>query len=458
MIINTLICINQKKGKKYPKTDKIALLSQVLDVPYDNMVSLKLDKNLAPLGEILKSKILKEIPLDLFGIQEADLIDIISNAPAKVNAFISTLIKIAQNYNLSRESFFLAALRSYQEAHNNYFEDIELSVEKFAKAYQIDLDKKIKSSDLEEILLEEFDYKIINNGLASYTNLTELRCVFIPKTNTLLLSDTIDESQKTFIFAKELAYNFMNLKERLYTFSWIKFETFDQVLNNFMASYFAGALIIPKKAIENQLKTFFEEEKWNADYFNKMIVHFTDSPETYYQRLTNILPKLFHFKNLFFLRFTNKNGENRYKLSKELHITQQQPPTANETHERYCRRWVSIDILNRVAENEIISDIQISNYPNNELSYLVISSATKDPFKENHNRSISIGLLISPLLTSKINFINDAGIISKKVGVTCERCPINDCEVRVCEPTELQKIAKNEEIAKTVQQLITDYS
>jgi len=447
-----------EKGKKYPKTDKIALLSQVLDVPYDNMVSLKLDKNLAPLGEILQSKILKEIPLDLFGIQEADLIDIISNAPAKVNAFISTLIKIAQNYNLSRESFFLAALRSYQEAHNNYFEDIELSVEKFAKAYQINLEEKIKSSDLEEILVEEFDYKIINNGLASYTNLTELRCVFIPKTNTLLLSDTIDESQKTFIFAKELAYNFLNLKDRLYTFSWIKFETFDQVLNNFMASYFAGALIIPKKAIENQLKTFFEQDKWDGDNFNKMIMHFTDSPETYYQRLTNILPKVFHFKNLFFLRFTNKNGENRYKLSKELHITQQQPPTANETHERYCRRWISIDILNRVGQNEIISDIQISNYPGNDLSYLLISSATKDPFKENHHRSISIGLLISPLLTSKINFINDPKIKAKNVGVTCERCPIADCDVRVVEAIELQKIAKNEEISNTVQQLIKDHS
>ncbi len=447
-----------EKGKKYPKTDKIALLSQVLEVPYDNMVSLKLDKNLAPLGEILQSKILKEIPLDLFGIQEADLIDIISNAPAKVNAFISTLIKIAQNYNMSRESFFLAALRSYQEAHNNYFEDIELSVEKFAKAYQINLEEKIKSSDLEEILIEEFKYKIINNGLSSYTNLTELRCVFIPKTSTLLLSDNIDESQKTFIFAKELAYNYLNLKERLYTFSWIKFETFDQVLNNFMASYFAGALIIPKKAIENQLKTFFEQEKWDGDTFNKMIARFTDSPETYYQRLTNILPKVFHFKNLFFLRFTNKNGENRYKLSKELHITQQQPPTANETHERYCRRWISIDLLNRVEKNEIISDIQISNYPENDLSYLVISSATKDPFKENYNRSISIGLLISPLLTSKINFINDANIKSKKVGVTCERCPIADCDVRVAEAIELQKIAKNEEISKTVQQLLTDYS
>jgi hypothetical protein len=40
------------------------------------------------------------------------LIDIIANAPAKVNAFISTIIEIAQHYNLTRE--FLLALRSYQ--------------------------------------------------------------------------------------------------------------------------------------------------------------------------------------------------------------------------------------------------------------------------------------------------------------------------------------------------------
>ena len=98
-----------EKGKKYPKTDKIILLSEKLDISYDHMVSLKLDNNLAPIGEILKSGILKEIPLEIFGIQENDLIDIIANAPAKVNAFISTIIEIAQHYNLTRESFFLAS-------------------------------------------------------------------------------------------------------------------------------------------------------------------------------------------------------------------------------------------------------------------------------------------------------------------------------------------------------------
>jgi hypothetical protein len=54
-----------KTKRKYPKTDKIILLSEKLEVSYDSMVSLKLDNNLA-IGEILKSGILKEIPLDLF--------------------------------------------------------------------------------------------------------------------------------------------------------------------------------------------------------------------------------------------------------------------------------------------------------------------------------------------------------------------------------------------------------
>ncbi|WP_375241386.1 helix-turn-helix domain-containing protein, partial [Polaribacter sp.] len=246
-----------EKGKKYPKTDKIIILSEKLDVPYDNLVSLKLDKNLAPIGEILQSKILKEIPLDLFGIKENNLIDIVANAPAKVNAFISTIIKIAQNYNLTRESFFLASLRSYQEAHSNYFEDIENDVEKFAESYHLNLNKRITSIDLEDILTEEYGYTINDKELRKHENLGELRNIFIPQKKILLIDSTISEAQKTFIYAKELAYNYLNINDRLFTFPWIKFENFDQVLNNFIASYFAGALIIPRKSLTEKLTQFF---------------------------------------------------------------------------------------------------------------------------------------------------------------------------------------------------------
>ena len=449
-----------EKGKKYPKTDKIVKLSDALEVPYDHLVSLKLDKNLAPIGDILQSKILKEIPLEVFGIKESNLIDIIANAPIKVNAFISTLIKISQHYSVSRESFFLAALRSYQEAQNNYFNEIEDQVEKFAKAYHLDLSKQISTAELEEILTEEYQYTINNEELSKHSNLEELRSIYITKKKVLLIGKKIDESQKRFIYAKELAYNYMNIKDRLFTFPWIKFEGFDQVLNNFLASYFAGALLIPKDRLTNELKSFFQKKTWNQDTFTELMLTFTNSPETFYQRLTNILPKQFHFKNLFFLRFTHEAGSSLYHLTKELHITQQQAPRATESKEHYCRRWVSLRTLDELAKEpkkKHFFEAQTSDYPDSKSQYLVLSSATADPFKKGIYRSVSIGMLISPHLKKHINFLNDPSIITKKVGVTCETCAIKNCQERAAQPINLDKKERHKEIEQKVNHIIDSF-
>jgi hypothetical protein len=53
-------------------------------------------------------------------------------------------------------------------------------------------------------------------------------------------------------------------------------------------------------------------------------------PESFYQRLTNILPPV---KNIFFLRLSHKRGADTYQIKKELHITNQQEPHANEMNE-----------------------------------------------------------------------------------------------------------------------------
>jgi predicted transcriptional regulator len=448
-----------ENGKKYPKPDKIALLSDKLDVPYDQMVSLKLDKNLAPIGDLLRSKILKEIPLDLFGIKESNLIDIVANAPAKVNAFISTIIKIAQHYNFRKESFYLASVRSFQEANNNYFDELEQSVLKFVKAYHIDLNQEISSKELEEILVEEYGYIVKGNELSKYEALGTLRSVFVPKTKTLLLTNEIDESQRTFIYAKELAYNYLEFKERLYTFPWIKFDTFDQVLNNFYASYFAGALIIPNAKITDRLNEIFEKDTFDTKLFLNAIDTFNASPESFYQRLTNILPKEFNIQNLFFLRFTYKAGSEKFHLKKELHLSHQHSPHANETNEHYCRRWVSLKVLKDLSENKKDHefDIQISDYQNDGMKYLVLSSATKDPFNENYYRSISVGLLINKQLQRKIAFLADPNIKTQDVGVTCERCAITGCAERQVPSVFLDKEAKNIKIEMIVDELNTKF-
>ncbi len=449
-----------EKGKKYPKTDKIILLSEKLEVSYDNMVSLKLDNNLAPIGEILKSGILKEIPLDLFGIQENDLIDIIANAPAKVNAFISTIIEIAQHYNLTRESFFLASLRSYQEAHTNYFEDLEEKVIQFFKSFHVNMEVQISIEELTAILIEEYGYTIEELVFSEQDQLGDLRSIFVSKSKTLLLSKDIDEPQKAFILAKEIAYNYLQITERLYTFSWIKFDNFDQVLNNFYASYFAGALLIPRQRLIDELNIFLSKSDPKPQEMVALMNGFNVSPESFYQRLTNILPKDFQLKNLFFLRLSHQIGTDTYQIKKELHITNQQEPHANEMNEHYCRRWVSIRTIEESLKQQKshFFDAQISSYENSKNEYLVFSSATPDPFKTNCIRSISVGILITPGMKKKFKFMDNNLLKKQVVGVTCETCAVKDCMERASPPIHLEQKMRNENTDLIVQQFMSKFS
>lgn len=449
-----------EKGKKYPKTDKIIKLAETLEVPYDQLVSLKLDKNLAPIGEILQSGILDEIPLELFGIQQSDLIDIIANAPSKVNAFISTIIEIAQHYNMSREGFYLASLRSYQEAHNNFFKDLEDNAIKCANTYQLSLEGKISSKELEEILIEEYGYTINPSGIPKQEELENLRSVFVPSTKTLLLSDRVDEAQKTFIFAKELGYQYLEITDRPYTFSWIKYNHFEEVLHNFYASYFAGALIIPRAHLGEQLKAWFKASSFSEKAFHDIMNMYNASPESFYQRLTNVLPKDFGMQNVFFLRFTHKKGGEKFNLVKELHITHQQQPRSNEVNEHYCRRWMAIKTLQRTANEDLTYafDIQISDYVDTDQRYLVFTSATKDPFKTGFYRSIGIGFLISSSLEKKIEFVNDTNIAKVKVGVTCETCSLLDCDVRKAPPKRLHQKEKYKRTSLLVEEIMKQHS
>ena len=322
-----------ENGKKYPKHDKIAQLATALNCNYNDLVSTKLDKSLSPIVEIIQSDFFKEIPLDLFGINKNNLISIISDAPKKVTAFVNTLIEISKNYNLSKERFYFAVVRSFQELYDNYFPEIE---EK-ASAYSIEnkIPYKPNSADLEIILTEKFHYEIRNVDFEKYGATGKLRSLYIPEKRLLLLNELLDEDQKTFIFAKEIGYNVLNLNPRPNTYSWLDFTSFEELLSNYYASYFAGCLLIHKGILTEKISQFFKSEDWEPENFENLIEEFTNSPETFYYRLTNILPQEHGIKDLFYLCFTKKKNSDKLEILKELHLNQQQAPHANATNEHY---------------------------------------------------------------------------------------------------------------------------
>ena len=437
-----------ENGKKYPKHDKIAQLATALNCNYNDLVSTKLDKSLSPIVEIIQSDFFKEIPLDLFGINKNNLISIISDAPKKVTAFVNTLIEISKNYNLSKERFYFAVVRSFQELYDNYFPEIEEKASAYSTENQIPY--KPNSADLEIILTEKFHYEIRNVDFEKYGATGKLRSLYIPEKRLLLLNELLDEDQKTFIFAKEIGYNVLNLNIRPNTYSWLDFTSFEELLSNYYASYFAGCLLIHKGILAEKLSQFFRLEEWEPENFENLIAEFTNSPETFYYRLTNILPQEHGIKDLFYLCFTKKKNSEKLEILKELHLNQQQAPHANATNEHYCRRWIAVKNLMILKENETVTDAQISHYKDSGLTYLVLSTSQKNPFSDGTNRSYCLGILLNSNSLKKINFAKSDRIKTVNVGVTCEVCSIPNCEVRQAPPVRLEKEIFNENMKKSI--------
>lgn len=450
-----------EKGKKYPAEDKIERLAKHLEVDREWLQSEKLDKKLAPVSDLLESGILKELPLEMLGLELSKLLELLSNTPSKLNAFIRTLIEITRNYNLRVETFYFSVMRSYQEIHDNYFESLEAHAERFLKKHRFDLAKPITSGMLAKVLKRDFGYTIVNDGFSGDPHLADLRS-YVKKgrtRTTLFLNKDLSESQKAFIYGREIGYCYMALEARSYTSTWVEISSFEEVLNNFRASYFSNAIFLHKTQFLKDLKAFLSRPDWNENVLFTTLSRYNCTPEMLLQRLTNLLPKYFGLKELFFLRFTNVPGTQKYELSKEMHLGGIRDPRGTVLQEHYCRRWMFIDILDRMAErqksgtyhNEVMGGGQVAAYFDSKDAYMVFSIA-RPLFPTPHvNSSLTLGIKLDAKTRAKIAFVKDASIKSRLVHNTCERCPAQHCKHRSAPPTvwlENEKLRKRKELLK----------
>ncbi|WNJ18133.1 XRE family transcriptional regulator [Pontibacter sp. G13] len=452
-----------EKGKKYPKTDKIIALAQALGVSYDQLVSLKLNKKLAPIAELLNSGFLESLPLDLFGLEASTLLELISSAPTKINAFISTILKIARNYEMSQENFYFAALRSYQEMHDNYFEDLEGAVDAFVKEFDMKVQPPVSIDQLSKILTESYGYTIDSTTLDEHPELQQFRSVFSEGKKHLYINSNLSETQQAFQLGKEIAFHYLNLNPRPHTSNLYKVRSFDEVLNNFKASYFSVALLLNRHLFLQDMNQFFEQEVWKPDGFLAMMQRYQASPEMFMHRLSNLLPKYFGIDNFFFLRFNDylDMPKDNFHITKELHLSQLHNPHKNDLMEHYCRRWVSIRILEQLKSPEYneqssryLIDAQRSKFIGTKNEYLCISLARPNTPTPNTNVSVTLGIQVDNDSRKRIRFMDSDAIIVKEVNSTCERCPLTDCAERIEEPTIVQKIDEQAAIAHKLDALL----
>jgi len=427
-----------EKGKKYPKPEKILSLARALGTSFDSLVSLQLGKQLNPIEGILRSGILADIPLEVFGVSSGSLLEMMSEAPERFSALIETVGTIARRFDVRLEHLLLAAIRSYVEQHRNYFEELEQAAEQFRAANPWAAGPAPDLGALRAHLVEKWGYSIDETTLASSHELRELRSVSIGgKRPRILLNPKLVAWQKAFLLAREIGCRELGIDEAISTSPYVKVESFQQLVNNFRASYFAGALLLDRSLLVADLRSFLARDRWNGEGLVSILAKYTSTPEMLFHRLSQILPKFFGLEQMYFHRIDHRCGTQVYTLGKELHYQRMPGTHSIGISEHHCRRWISIQLLGeldqRQARGEMpaaLPGVQRSRFHQSSDEYFNIALAHPHSLAPDSSSCVTIGFVLSDSFKAAVRFWDDPTIPRVVVNETCERCSLVDCEER----------------------------
>ena len=450
-----------EKGRKYPKTEKIFQLAEALDTSFDDLVSLKLGQRLNPLATLLDSPMFRDLPLRLFGISQSDIFELMTRAPVEVATLVQTLVELARGYDMGVEQFFHALLRSYQQAHDNYFDDLETLARECAQELAIGPGGS-GLARLCEVLEREYGVQVLADGLAGQPELAGVRAVLSAEPERLLLNPALEPSQRAFQAARELAFRRLKVKERSRVSPPPHAESFDEVLNDFRASYVASAIVLPEQPMVEALRGFFALPQWDPQAFAQLIAERGVSAEMLFYRMSQLIPRHLGLGQIHFLRFSEPLADN-YHLTKQLNLSGVLIPTGIGLHEHYCRRWLSIQVLRDLQRQRTEGDgdapvigAQISNFMNSDAQFFCIAAAVPQTLNPAAGISLTLGFRVTPQLRRKVKFLDDPAIARDNLNETCERCPSSpaECAQRAAAPMLAQAKAREAERERTLQRLI----
>lgn len=422
-----------ESGKKYPKPEKMVQLSQALGIDYDALVSTQVSKKLDPLAALLNSDLVKLFPFHLFGISARDILGLFKNSPENAHAFLETFLQIGRAYDMSLENFLFAALRTYVRQHNNYFPDLETKGTKFL-GRQEGGDFSPSWQNLKNILERDYSYAVEEIDFNDYQGLGSLRSV-LKKEQHLAINALLQSSQKAFILAKEIGFAELGVKERPITSSWIKVKNFDQLVNNFKASYFAGTLLMPQKPISKGIEQLLSQEIWDSEVFQGLIEKYHITPEMLLHRMSQLLPKLFDLPSVFYLRFVNGDTPPAVVLTKELNMTEAPITYGTGYNEHHCRRLLPLRLLKKISTGStpLLVGVQKITFVTSDAHFILLSMARPLSLSKGRGSAVALGIKLDKKAESKLKFLHDSAITTEKVSESCERCPLTDCSERVVE-------------------------
>lgn len=434
-------------GRKYPKAEKIWKIAEALGCTYDELISTRLGNEFRELQEFLTSPGVRDFPFDLFGVPAAELMKLLAQSPHEVAAFIRSVGDVARQHNIGIGHFLHAALRCYQELTGNYYEALEAQADELRKRLAGRSAEPVPLDRLVAHLGQEFGCRIDQATLGGRPLLAQFRAVLVPSQPaqggpTLLLNPALTQSQKAFVVAREIGYRILGLEMRSVATPPERESSFEQVLNDFKASYFAGAVLLPRDRLVSDIRGFFRLSTWQGESLLRLLDRHQVTAETLMYRFSQLVPSQFGLRAHFLKFIEDEAGQ--FRLVKQLNLSDLPIPPGIGGTEHYCRRWLSTRLLveatawrqrrPRSARRPLVG-AQKSRFPDGK-EFLCIGLALPAPLEPSTTVSLTLGFTVDAKLTDTVKFAGDRTIPEAEINGTCERCPFAtaDCDDRVAPP------------------------
>lgn len=460
-----------EKGKKYPKTEKLLALAECYGTTFDDLVTAGTAETEQTLEASLESGFFREFPFELFGLQAEDLFSLLTSSPDRAGALIRTFLEVGEMYDIGVEQFLFAALRAYQKLHNNYFPEIEHAVDGFLVGTDR-LARPLDASSLQRFLETEWGYRVDDTLLGNDDTLRAFRSIAIPGERTrLFINPRLLPEQRSFIFAKEIGKRVLDIPGEVMTSSWIKVESFEQVLNNYRTSYFAGALLLDRKETARGLRAFFAAERFDPLGLLSLMDRLDATPEMFFYRVGQLAYSEFGLRNHYFMRLSTNEGQHSFDVTKLLNLSGLSLPRGLSANEHYCRKWAGMRLLKeRIRQREIAApDLPARSQPTVAAQRGIIMPGREEAFIFAMSRTMQLhpeddscvimGFELDDAFKEAVKFWNAPGIPVEEVGITCERCPLptNRCSERIVPASMLEEENDTRSMESAVQDLVNRY-
>lgn len=442
-----------ENAKKYPKTDKLISLSQVLEESYDDLVSLKFKGELVVLNEALSQLTAHSERFHLLGMDMDMIADMILKQPAAAASFILSFSNLVNVPSVQKDHLIQVSLAAHKQMHHQYFAEIEKAAS-FLRQSFLRTKQSLTTERLLDYIVDRYDITIKHHNDYNHEILA-INVWYDPIKKDLHLYHEPTHEQLVSDLLKAIYFLEYVDKDISYYAPMPPHKDVESATRYFYSNYFANAFLFPEAPAVKGIQRLLNTKAADAVKINQQIVDSGLTAPLFLERMGSLLHQHFQIQSYMIMRVAATANSDYHSIYIDAKFAQLDYVEPIEYIENYCKKSIARIALNDTREdpNRALQIQHALLHINNIQQPIVILTATLQDRSDDTPQTYNLIIMYDDVLQSSFPFLKPPAEPLTNIGLACQSCVVKDCEVRACEPYVMERSRKNKALREALEKL-----